>query len=496
MLRRTNCWKIYAYVIALNVCGGCGVSRPDEGKKLYRIDVLSELESTLPNETIRFRIFGSEIFGVPAVFAKTEDEHSVNIMIERGFAPEEWLVRPLESWPTSVEVAIVFMIENRTLAEFKFVPEERKWIGPPFVSLLSPQQIKKVPANIKFLVVDVLPMERELKSLRLFSSLHELEFAVAERLGAGRYAVKLRSGAGFCAGLCQEVEYEIWAEFADEVVSTGLSLRTSSVADDIAPKLSVKDIKVGSDDISISLGTNEPILAIGRMSSAVESSVELHTTQYFLGGLVLSNSAPLTPGTFYNGEIEVWDLSGNQENYNTGLFKTAERLDIEITEIVPTPLKDWNDSETNGEPFDPFPGKGTVSSADEWVELVNRSSLSIDIRKSDLYVRVIDSRPSETSIRSAPAAFLSDKQKEAIWLPNTALVLRLRGEMNQTDVIVQVFQGSRLLDEVVIGKDLDSVHFGGRTPRPEFESIAKDEFGDWRWCIPSPGGATRRTECL
>ncbi|MEE2901282.1 MAG: hypothetical protein VYC39_03090 [Myxococcota bacterium] len=496
MMRKTNHRTINAYVLALSVCGGCGVSIPNEGEQLYRIDVLSELESILPNETVRFRIFGSEVFGMPSIFAKTEHEQPVEIMIERGFSPEEWLVRPLMSWPASVEVAIVFRSENRTLAEFKFVPAERTWIGPPLVSVLSPQQIKKVPSNIKFLVVDVLPMERELKSIRLFSALHELEFEVAERLGAGRYAVKLRSGAGFCAGLCEEVEYEIWAEFADEVVSTGLSLRTSSVADEVAPTLAIKDISVGSDDIKISVTSNEPVLAMGRIKSALDSAVELRTTQYFLGGLVLSNSTSLAPGTAFQGEIEFWDLSGNQEYYDTGLFTTAERLEVEITELLPTPLKDWNDSETNGEPLDPFPGKGTVSSADEWIELVNRSSLPIDIRKTDLYVRVIDSRPSETSIRTAPATFLLDKQEQAIWLPNTALVLRLRGEMNQTDVVVQVFQGARLLDEVVIGKDIDSVHFGGRTPRPDFESIAKDEFGDWRWCVPSPGGATRRADCL
>ena len=484
------------YLLAITLLAGCDMTRHLDVTEEYGVEVISNLSQIMPTEPLRIIITGTEELGLPSIVASAEPSQSIEIVAERGFSSDEWILRPATSWPVGVVIKIQLFNRDRLMTEFEFEVAERTWIGSPKVSLLAPISSSEVPPNTRFLIIDSLPVDRDLKNLRLFSSGHEMVFNVVETLRPGRFAAKLHSGSGFCDGLCPATEYDVWAEYDDDVVATELVLRTATITDSIAPVLQLEDVGIWSHELRLRFEASESVLGQGRIRSELGEYVELQTAEYYLGEIVLSNIEVLKPDTSYQGEIEFWDLSGNKYVYQTGLFRTPESLDVEITEIVPTPFRDWNDSEPNGEPFDSFPGKGTVSSADEWIELVNKSSVPIDIRKSNLFVRVIDSRPTETSVRSAPGAYLADKQEEAIWLPNTALVLRLRGEMTQTDFIVQVFQGSQLLDEVVIGRDVDSVHAGGRSPRPEFESIAKDEFGDWRWCLPSPGRVSLRGNCL
>jgi len=96
--------------------------------------------------------------------------------------------------------------------------------------------------------------------------------------------------------------------------------------------------------------------------------------------------------TVRGGVDGVADRAGNHlaADYTFSLHTEAAPANpapIVINEIVVTPVRDWNDSEGgDGVPFSPAPGDGPATSGDEWIELLNASSSTVDMRHYRLIV--------------------------------------------------------------------------------------------------------------
>ncbi len=204
---------------------------------------------------------------------------------------------------------------------------------------------------------------------------------------------------------------------------------------------------------------------------------------------------PLDASTAYTLHFEVEDLARNRAPPIEVPLVTPPAIAVAITEIVASPLRDWNDSEGGAVPFDPVPGVGTVSEADEWVELVNRSQSAIDLTTSGIELRTIDATPNVTVLAGAPALYFGDGGSLTSWWPGEALVVRARGAMSSRGLTVEVAAGDQRLDRVVLGEQSGADHPGGSPPNVRYESVARTPSGGFAWCVPTPGDPRPATEC-
>ncbi len=98
-----------------------------------------------------------------------------------------------------------------------------------------------------------------------------------------------------------------------------------------------------------------------------------------------------------------------------------------ISEVVVDPQRDWNDTESeNGLPFDIFFGSGTVGPTDEWIELKNVSTSSVEMSGWKLLmidgsdaVEELDS-PSGTFVFSMEGSVEEFKRQEVLVIGNPA----------------------------------------------------------------------------
>ncbi len=168
--------------------------------------------------------------------------------------------------------------------------------------------------------------------------------------------------------------------------------------------------------------------------------------------------------------------------------------EVRITEIVAAPLRDWSDAE--GVPFDAWPGLGAVNDNDEWVEIVNLSSRSVDLLKADLELHALDTSPSVTPVDAAPGLFFASEGSVRDWRPGEALVVRPRGSLSQRELRLELYGSGQLLHVVQLGASGAADHVGGSPPDAVHEAIARDAQGEWSWCVPTPGDSGFNPQCL
>lgn len=137
---------------------------------------------------------------------------------------------------------------------------------------------------------------------------------------------------------------------------------------------------------------------------------------------------------------------------------------LRINEVVTDPQHDWNDSDGgNGVPFDDQPGSGTISTTDEWVELVNVSTYAGSILYWSLVMH--DTTPATETLGAANAVFVFELGGSLDnVLPGEHVVIgNPAGSMNN-DVWIRVLDDrGEVVDEVELG-DQD---FRGNGPGDE-----------------------------
>ncbi|MEL7371022.1 MAG: hypothetical protein AAFN74_19030, partial [Myxococcota bacterium] len=269
-------------------------------------------------------------------------------------------------------------------------------------------------------------------------------------------------------------------------------IATSTAADTEAPRLEFIEVDVWPGELEIRWASSKPVRLNARLlgpDAESETVIGLGRSGRWRWPVVL------IAGATYDLTITAFDLTDRRVVGLERQLIGPATVQVSLTEIVSTPRSDWGDSEPRGRPFDSSPGRGTVSSADEWIEMVNTSEQPIDIEAVGLRLRTIDQTPSETLVDLAPALNFGDGGTVNVWRPGEALVVRARGEMSRAPLVVEVWAGALLLDRVVLGDTADADHPGGSPPDLVREAVAKDVNGRWRWCRPSPGDPGPNLSC-
>jgi hypothetical protein len=153
---------------------------------------------------------------------------------------------------------------------------------------------------------------------------------------------------------------------------------------------------------------------------------------------------------------------------------------LRISEVVVDPQQDWSDD--TGTPFDPIPGEGSITSSDEYVEIVNASNDFIDLREYRL--EMIDgtdevflfSNPSSAILRFNPpwATVTSFPPCGVVVIGNP------RGENNNQTLFRLVDGNNRVVDQIHLTgasslQGLPGVYYnpagGGNATGPENEAV-------------------------
>jgi hypothetical protein len=253
---------------------------------------------------------------------------------------------------------------------------------------------------------------------------------------------------------------------------------------------------VEGDRLIAEVLASEPVRVWGAIAGDDGHSVDLSERVVPSVHHRLESRQALRPAQGYSVVLYGEDLAGNAMAPWVTRVEAPPAAQVSITEVVASPLRDWSDSAPAGWPFDETPGGGAVSESDEWVELVHWGEGPISLIDSGLVVRALDGTPSETRLSEAASLYFGAGGHVGEWWPGEGLVARLRGTMSQTDLVLEVWSGSRRLDRLAIGALEGAEHPGGAPPSLEYEAIARDPAGFWRWCAPTPGDATPSSDCL
>jgi hypothetical protein len=182
---------------------------------------------------------------------------------------------------------------------------------------------------------------------------------------------------------------------------------------------------------------------------------------------------------------------------------------IVINEVVTDPQHDWDDTAGgNGTPFDNVPGNGTISTADEWIEIHNHDSVPIDL--TGWTVEFIDTTPATLDFANPVGVVLvfSGGGSVTNFQPGEYLTVgNPPGSMNNTVYVVLRDAAVYLVDDVEIGDDPEGDGLGdgapdgtgsdGNATGPEDESIARfpdsidtdDDVADFRKQAATIGGS-------
>lgn len=212
--------------------------------------------------------------------------------------------------------------------------------------------------------------------------------------------------------------------------------------------------------------------------------------------MALQLKKAVTSGVGYRYRFVACDLSDNCGAPVEIPFQVPEIIQARFTELVTTPLRDWGDSLPRGQPFDPFPGLGSVTDTDEWVEIVHLAPRPVRIQGSGLRIDALDRSPSVTFVEGAAGLYFGGGGSLQEWLPNEPLVVRLRGSMSSTGLTLRLQHGRVLLHQVVLDATDAGDHPGGAPPDALRESLSFDPSGRLRWCVPSPGAWPGSLDCL
>ncbi len=404
----------------------------------------------------------------------------------------QWYLDPNEGWPAGELLTVAvegplldasgrnvdWPVDGLAFEVAPRVPTRRPSVRWPTPGIPA-------PASVRWVVLE--DVEPDLVMVDLQSDAHSVTATRREAIdGLTRFTLE----GGPCSGLCGGEEYRLDVES----VAAGVRGRvvTSTSADDRPPVFSVAEVDLRPRELEFRWACDEPVRITARMTGpdlGFEEVVGIGRAGVWRSDVVL------TPEVRYDLSIWATDLSERATMGVETRIVGPDELQVILQEAVPTALSDWGDSEPRGAPFDASPGRGTVSSADEWVELINASEQSIDVETVGLRILTLDRTPAETLVSAAPARRFGDGGSLSDWRPGEALVVRPRGDMAQTDLTIEVWAGAVLLDRLMLGDGPESDHPGGSPPALTRESLARSSDGRWRWCRPTPGDPRPNAEC-
>lgn len=421
---------------------------------------------------------------------KTEDGTSVAHDIE-VLSPEVISLRPKPYWPsTQVWIELGQGLQGAPSVEPPSAPMlvvvEQPTV-PPMAALLSPAPSSLSPANLRYVTVS-----RGLQSAEFYlegpQTITTRPLALDEQ---GRALLALEGE------LSPGATYSLRTRSSELLLAEGASslIRTSTVFDDQAPTVLTTKVHFEGGTAIVEVCADEPVLLQGRAESGGGGAGRALIPALIPSERALGRFTGLQPDQDYKFWVEVFDPSGQHAAPLEIPVRTAAAMAVRISEVVPQPLHDWGDSAPVGLPFDSAPGTGAVSSADEWVELVNMGSAPIDLTRAGLQLRVLDASPVEQPLSSAPGMFFGAGGNLQNWWPGEALVIRPRGDMATRALTLELRWGNQVLDRVHFGDGADSVHPGGAPPDLEHEARARDVLGRWAWCAPTPGDPRPTRDC-
>jgi hypothetical protein len=413
----------------------------------------------------------------PGVWCR-QGERGVATLLEATPEARVFRLTAVEGWPSGTLTVSLrdgwFAADGRPLSvdtssrsiTVEAAPVDRRvgWRGPE----------PPAPSNLSTVVIHAAPAFDEAPVVR----------------AAGRPAERLQHRAGetvvglpdTCPPVCPGADLVLQVGDANE-----LRLRVGTRPDTARPQIRLREVRPEGSAVVAEWTSDEPVWARLELDGR---ATEPEATLLGHRGLRFRWSG-LAPGPH---RVSGWfeDLAGHRTPISPLTFEAPERLRIAVTEVVTTPLRDWGDSEPAGLPFDAWPGGGTVSETDEWVELVNRGDRAIDLTAVPVEVRAVDATPSITVVRGAPGLYFGSGGTLEAWGPGEALVVRLRGNMASRDLGIEVWVGEEPLDAIAIGEG--GVADGGAPPDPVHEALAWA--GDaWRWCRPTPGDPRPALQC-
>jgi len=460
---------------------------------------ISPTQNVQPNESVVLEL-GHVVLhkdGKPKLRVVSSADRAWPFSLQETGSPTRWVVRPNEPWPIDTTMRIELMAaDGRAEHEARFATGRPSVPDALRLSVHSPASGQHLPPNLKFLAMSVEPADTMVERFVLMSSNHRVIAPVVKVLSPGLFLMEIPQDSLDCLGLCPRTQYEIKVDGIDSDKQSMAEIQVGALIDDMPPRLKRSKIDVWGDFMRILVTADEWIVASARIKPAGGEVIPLKVRGDSTREVILESVEPLLPNTIYTADLVLMDLCGQSSTVSFADFKTIGELKVSISELVPSPLHDWSDSSPNHQAYDIFPGMGAVTEIDEWIELINESEQPIVIGTAGLYIRTLDTTPTETWLSYAPAIRIGDGLTGNTWAPGRALVFRPEGSLNQTDFVIEVYSGRRLLDRLVIGDQLDSEHSGGRPPDLEHEALAKDAYGSWRWCVPSPGDARPVAECL
>ena len=413
--------------------------------------------------------------------------------------PRVVAMRPVDRWPSADYLTVTIAtglvdVEGQPIA----LPEQPIAIetapAPQIgtFSLEGPRPGSLAPVNLRTVVLATRGVAPPMDAIMLVAPGQALRAPIVASDGLGHWLAELPVATG---GLRANQTYrlDLLGEAEPSTRPEG-EITTGTVADDIAPEIRLRAVDRGGGHARLSIEASEPVLIRGALIDGDGHRVELTAPVVPLARVDGTPSGRLEPGTIYSVHLEGRDLAGNvAPALEVGLEAPGD-VRVSLTELVPTPLHDWNDG-AEGVAFDGTPGHGSVTDVDEWIELVNRSEHALDLNEVDLTLRVLDATPTEHSLSASSGMYFGRGGTPRAWGVGEALVVRPRSAIAQRDVVVEVAWGDLVLDRVKLGRDEDADHVGGAPPDLEHEALSRDTDGRWRWCRPSPGDP-QSTMCL
>jgi hypothetical protein len=408
-------------------------------------------------------------------------------------------IGPRPRWPAgaSLEVAIgegIVAEEGAPLAAvrlpFTTVPPDRPELP---VTVRAPVPGDPAPLNLAYVT---LAIDEEASDVALASGAAGEVPLVRDRASGGLARFALPPSRGPCRPLCPETLYEIAAPGYPIAEGALGRVATGSTADDAPPEVVSLVVLFPGGQPIVEVAAREPIYGEGVAIDANGGAIRLSRPPMPGTILRLEPSSPLAPGALYDVSIRIEDRSANRRALDPFPIATPPAIVVSIGEIVASPLRDWNDSEGGGVPFDESPGFGRVTSTDEWVEIENRSSAAIDLEASGLELRTIDGTPAVTPLAGAPALYFGDGGSRTRWAPGEALVVRPAGSMSASGLVVEIAAGDRILDRVELSGEPGADHLGGPPSDVRYEAVARRAHGGFGWCRATPGDPLPATDCL
>lgn len=457
--------------------------------------------------TVRLRFSGAvQPRGTSAwpIQVRRGDGRTVPITVEPAADGAELTLRPESHWPPAERLSIVIDPLADALGRKVVAPQmapsftTRGVSGPPLLTLRSPLPGRVVPPNVKQVTVSVVPQAVAGQTRLILRSSSDTVIAPITEAHEDQLRAELPERSdGICERLCPDQRYQLELEGGSSALSAALAeIRTGTASDEVPPELRLLRVDRRGGQVSFLLSASEPVWAHGVLWPPEGDPIRL------AGELVASvtprvhSEATVADDADCAVALAAEDLAGNPAEALVFRVATPPAAEVRLSEVVFSPRHDWNDSAPEGERFDAWPGSGTVSDADEWIELVNLSTFAVDLESTGLMLRIIDGTPTETSLAAAPALSFAAGGSLHRWLPGEALVVHPRGSMAQEDLTVEVLSGDQVLDRVVFASTPDADHAGGRPPDLSHEAVARDRNGSWRWCVPTPGDPAPNPECL